>query len=270
MAAAIELLNEWSGAGGAQTSPKLDLILVTRGGGSLEDLWAFNEEVLARAIAASAVPVISAIGHEIDFTIADFVADVRAATPSAAAELITEGAFSSRQFVGDSPGRLAALARRRLGWDSEKLDALAHRLRLAHPRRRVEDGLQRLDDLRAELGRAARRQCDRRRTEAREATARLARLHPGPWLTRLVQPLREARRRLREQARAAFEKARLRNESGRARLQLLSPENVLSRGYSITTDAATGRVVRDAVETRPGQRLTTRLHHGDVSSVVER
>ena len=90
------------------------MILITRGGGSLEDLWAFNEEAVARAIFESEIPVVSAVGHEIDFTIADFVADVRAATPSAAAEIITEGVFASREFVNDAPALLRRAARRGL------------------------------------------------------------------------------------------------------------------------------------------------------------
>src|SRR6185503_4472694 len=101
IAAAIRLLNELDG-GKASRQSGLDLILLTRGGGSLEDLWAFNEEIVARAIFESAVPVVSAVGHEIDFTISDFVADVRAATPSAAAEIITEDVFASREFVAEA------------------------------------------------------------------------------------------------------------------------------------------------------------------------
>src|SRR5450432_1006909 len=140
IAGAIRLLNELSVAAvcdrrgetqseqrRSQTAAtnKLDLILVTRGGGSLEDLWAFNEEVVARAIFESAIPIVSAVGHEIDFTIADFVSDVRAATPSAAAEIITEGVFSSRQLVG----------------------SLTQRMLRMHPRRQLNEHSQRLDDL---------------------------------------------------------------------------------------------------------------------------
>ena len=95
--------------------------MVTRGGGSLEDLWAFNEEAVARAIFESALPVVSAVGHEIDFTIADFVADVRAATPSVAAEIITEGVFASREFVGEAPERLRQLGAAQTGTQSRKL-----------------------------------------------------------------------------------------------------------------------------------------------------
>ena len=104
------------------------MILVTRGGGSLEDLWAFNEEVVARAIFESAIPVVSAVGHEIDFTISDFVADVRAATPSAAAEIITEGVFASREFVAEAPGVLRRNVRQRLEGATAEFEQLQGRL----------------------------------------------------------------------------------------------------------------------------------------------
>src|SRR6185369_17070605 len=120
----------------------LDLILITRGGGSLEDLWAFNEEVVARAIFNSTLPIISAVGHEIDFTISDFVADLRAATPSAAAELITEGFFSTRDYVTDIRARIAQLARRRVGWHREEFKSFGERLFRAHPRRGLDQKAQ--------------------------------------------------------------------------------------------------------------------------------
>src|SRR5580692_2388604 len=129
IAGAIKLLNEYGAAG------KLDLILVTRGGGSLEDLWAFNEEIVARAIFESQLPIVSAVGHEIDFTISDFVADLRAATPSAAAEIITENVVASREFIGEASIRLRRAARRGLDNASQTLDTLAGRVARAHPRR---------------------------------------------------------------------------------------------------------------------------------------
>ncbi|HOB33268.1 MAG TPA: exodeoxyribonuclease VII large subunit, partial [Verrucomicrobiota bacterium] len=154
IAAAIRLLNEFA-AGRADPkapgAPGLDLILITRGGGSIEDLWAFNEEIVARAIFDSAVPVVSGVGHEIDFTIADFVADLRAATPSAAAEIITEGVFSSCAFVSQASGRLQHLLRQRLRDKQEEFEDAARRLARMHPRRRFNEWLQRLDDLHASL-----------------------------------------------------------------------------------------------------------------------
>jgi exodeoxyribonuclease VII large subunit len=226
---------------------KLDLILVTRGGGSLEDLWAFNEEAVARAIFESAVPVVSAVGHEIDFTIADFVADLRAATPSAAAELITEGAFASREFVADASARLRQLARQHLNTAEERFAQVRHRLALAHPRRRMQEWAQRLDEAGAALAREAKSHVRERQHRFRQAALRLQRLKPTTQLA------------LRREQLSTLT----------SRLRLLSPESVLSRGYSITTDAATGSVLRDAQRAQPGQTLRTRLHRGEVWSRVE-
>src|SRR5438876_364902 len=150
IASAIRLLNEFNSALRTPHSA-LDLILLTRGGGSLEDLWAFNEEIVARAIFESALPVVSAVGHEIDFTISDFVADVRAATPSAAAEIITEGVFASRQFVAEASGVISQRIRRRLERERENVGRLMQRVRRAHPRRRLNETLQLPDDLQSGL-----------------------------------------------------------------------------------------------------------------------
>ena len=137
MANAIQQLNLWST--GQDEAEALDLILLTRGGGSLEDLWAFNEEVLARAVHQSELPVVSAVGHEIDFLITDFVGDVRASTPSVAAELITQDVFASRGFLVAASAQLNRLAKRRVGLIKSDLLALSHRLNRAHPRRVLDD-----------------------------------------------------------------------------------------------------------------------------------
>src|SRR5881409_429086 len=125
----------------------VDLIVVTRGGGSIEDLWEFNEEIVARAIFHSAVPIVSAVGHEIDFTISDFVADLRAPTPSAAAELIVPDIFSSGQFISEAGARLRQLLDQQLADKHQMLNHAMQRLARLHPRRRLQDWLQRLDDL---------------------------------------------------------------------------------------------------------------------------
>jgi len=268
IATAIRLLNQWNLA--AEPSQRLDLILVTRGGGSLEDLWAFNEEVLARAIFESALPVVSAVGHEIDFTISDFVADVRAATPSAAAELITEGAFASRRFVAETADYLRQMVEDRLDREGEHVGDLLRRLARLHPRRLVEEQWQHLDELQVALLRSARRGSRERVVAWQNLQRRLVQVRPWEVVLLCAQSLRDLARRLQEQSCHRLQETRGRLATVEARLQLLAPENVLARGYSITTDAATGRVLRDADEVRPRQRLRTRLHRGEVHSVAER
>ena len=266
IAAAIRLLNEFN----LQPSTfNLQLILVTRGGGSLEDLWAFNEEVVARAIFESALPVVSAVGHEIDFTISDFVADVRAATPSAAAEIITEGVFASREFVAGAPGALRRRVRQRLEGAVTEFEQLHGRLTRAHPRRRLDEFLQRLDDLQTGLLRCAKQGIKERQVTWQNLATRLSRVHPGQLLKQRRELLKISRHRLRELAQVHLRNWRNRLGATEARLRLLGPEQVLSRGYSITTDATTGKVLRAAAEAKGGQRLKTRLKTGEIFSRTE-
>jgi len=271
IAAAIRLLNEFhrSQLAIGHWQLAIDLILVTRGGGSLEDLWAFNEEVVARAIFESALPVVSAVGHEIDFTISDFVADLRAATPSAAAELITEGVFASGQFCAEAAARMRQLVRQQLADKAEVLSLAARRLARAHPGRRLNDWLQRLDDLQTGLLRSARQGARRHRLAWQNLADRLSRVRPALLLKQRREVLRRAGQRLQAQAQDRLRQARHRLEPLLARLRLLGPEQVLARGYSITRDAQSGAVLREASATRAGQRLNTRLKVGEVSSVVE-
>jgi exodeoxyribonuclease VII large subunit len=241
IAAAIRLLNEF-GAG------KLDLILITRGGGSLEDLWAFNEEAVARAIFESIIPIVSAIGHETDFTIADFVADVRAATPSVAAEIITEGVFSSYRFLEQYDERLQQLFRRQITNKQFLVEHQAGRLTRAHPRRKFQNWQQQLDDLESDMSRCLKHRVRHSQIVLQNLGERLHRIRPSQFLKQRREQLRQIERRL----------------------NALGPQQVLSRGYSITTDAASGKVLRDASKAKPGQKLKTRLKAGEITSRVEK
>lgn len=268
IAAAVKLLNRW-----AVKAPKttyLDLILVTRGGGSLEDLWAFNEEVVARAVFESAIPVVSAVGHEIDFSISDFVADFRAPTPSAAAEIITEGVFSSRGFVEQAPAMMREAVRGRLEEAQEALEQTWRRLVRVHPRSRLNESLQRLDDLQVSLERCAGRGLRQNQTRWFNATQRLLRIRPSDQLKGRRESLARNQTRLLERLRHIIQQKRLRLAKALTHLRLVSPEHTLARGYSITQDPATGKVIRHADEVEVGQRLETRVYRGTITSQVEK
>lgn len=265
IAGAIARLNRFA----AQGEP-LDLILVTRGGGSIEDLWCFNEEVVARAIAASQVPVVSAVGHEIDFTISDFVADLRAATPSAAAEIITQDAVESRVFVQEAAGRLAAAAWNAVEVRSDALDRASKGLARRHPRRRLEDRAQRLDEAVERLRRSVQRLARERRRDLAEGLQRLAAARPSARLKAWTLALEQARSGLMAAPAASLDRRRRRFADLATRLRLLSPQAVLDRGYSLTFDAESGRLLRDSAEIRSGQRLRTRLQKGEFGSVAAR
>jgi exodeoxyribonuclease VII large subunit len=230
---------------GAET---LDLILITRGGGAAEDLSCFNTEIVARAIFESQLPVVSAVGHEIDFTLADFVADVRAATPSAAAEIITQHFFASREFVAEAEIFLRRAAQRGLNSAAEIFLQFNRRLTRLHPRRQLNENLQRLDDLEFELWRGLKTVARSRSLFFENLAGRFLRVKPSQFLKVRRENLRQ------------FEK----------RLNSLGPEQVLARGYSITMDAANGNVLRDAGKIKPGQKLKTRLAKGEILSRAEK
>jgi exodeoxyribonuclease VII large subunit len=223
----------------------IDLLVVARGGGSLEDLWAFNEEPVARALAACRVPTISAVGHETDFTIADFVADLRAPTPSAAAELLTRDWAEWRDAVGKLRARLDRTARQVLGERRRHLSRLASSYALREPRRVVRQWAQRLDDLRGTLRDAAKLALQRRRHELSLLQARLAAHHPA----------REIARR-REQVMHLG-----------ARLRTLGPQGTLDRGYALVLDAQ-GRPLTQAAKTQAGEALTLVLSKGVLGAQV--
>ena len=264
IAKAVQRLNQWS----SRQSESLDLILLTRGGGSLEDLWAFNEEVLARAVHESALPVVSAVGHEVDILITDFVADVRAATPSVAGELITEGVFASRGDLTSIAAYLLRLAKGGVVSARRELSRLNHRLGRVHPRRALDDSFQRLDNQLDDLNRLAKQGAAARREHLRLANQRLLSRRPTSLLARRRDQLGWLQRHLAEMPSRALGKRAASLEQAASRLELLSPKSVMARGYSITRDAATGVVLRDPKNAKTGQILRTQFHAGEISSTV--
>src|SRR5690348_1299348 len=193
----------------ASASARYDVLLLTRGGGSLEDLWAFNDEAVARAVHASAVPVVSAVGHEIDFSIADFVADLRAATPSAAAELLVPDALALRRHLGQLAQRLQLLQSRRLQAQTQRLDHLLARLHAQRPQARLARDRERLVQLHRRLHAALREQVRTRSTRLERLHARLLAQHPRQRLQLLQRRLAERERSLQQCMGHRLERARL-------------------------------------------------------------
>jgi exodeoxyribonuclease VII large subunit len=250
--------------------PGVDVVIIGRGGGSMEDLWAFNDEALARAIAACPVPVISAVGHEVDFTIADFVADLRAPTPSAGAEMVVARREELCSMIDRHHDRLRAGMRNAV----ERRRAAVHRLtnarglatfpaRLALRSRHVSE----LTHMLARTTRAALQTRERQQAIWRQ---RLDARAPGRRLQELLMAVSSATERLM----AAAERTRHRHDAAfralAGRLENLSPLGVLARGYALCWDDARGRLIRDASTAAPGDRVRVTLSRGELGCIVDR
>ena len=245
--------------------PDVDVIIVARGGGSLEDLWAFNEEPVARAIFACRVPVISAVGHETDFTIADFVADVRAPTPSAAAERAVP-------VLADLRIELALLARRAGRATAEHVRARRHALerargRLGDPRRLLDQRRQTLDVASERARRHVARQLTAARAGLRALETRLLRVHPQRRVAEQRHALTALRHRFESVGRAQLARRRHAVDAARGKLEALSPLNVLERGFALA-QLADGRLLTSADDARPGDAIRVRLRRGQVEAEV--
>ena len=253
-----------------QAVEDLDVIIVGRGGGSIEDLWAFNDERVARAIAGCRVPVISGVGHETDFTIADFVADLRAPTPSAAAEVVVQEKLQvARALVGLYEALKQAMASR-LERDRERVEVLGKRRVLTDAARALRDLYRRVDELTSRLTRAVRgseRQATHRLSLARNA---LRSLNPVARIANGAVLLAQLRGRLASAAVHSVKVSQHRFDAAVGRLDSLSPLAVLGRGYSLTRLLPSGVIVRDAAQTRPGDAIEILLHQGAVEARVER
>ena len=262
-AAQIASLVERAGASG-----RYDIVLVTRGGGSLEDLWAFNDERLARAIAASPVPVVSAVGHETDFSLSDFAADLRAPTPSVAAELLVPNRNDLDTRLQGLQRRLSTLQLQSLRQSMQRADRAVLRLQAMRPQARLQLLQRRQQEARRRLESAWREQLERRRSRLRHAAAVLRATQPQRRLSMLRERLQSLR--LRSQAAIARELQRdtLKLRALARSLEAVSPLATVARGYSILADAE-GRLVRSVSQVQPGDAVSARLGDGELKLRVE-
>jgi exodeoxyribonuclease VII, large subunit len=246
----------------------VDVLIVARGGGSMEDLWAFNEEVVARAIFDSAIPVISGVGHETDFTIADFVADVRASTPSAAAEIVVQ----TRREFDEHVVRLKRALREQLRYRISVLSRRVHELGARRGFRRPLDLLrqrrQRSDEMTARLAQALRRRLELSRRRFTMAHLQIARFDFRSRISAVRLRVERCGSELSMGAERFLRARRERIERLRLQLQERGPLKVLERGYAIATDAA-GNVLRSSEQVAIGDAVRIQLHQGKLASKVE-
>lgn len=247
--------------------PIADVLIVARGGGSLEDLWAFNEETVARAIAASRIPVISAIGHETDFTIADFVADLRAPTPSVAAELVVHRKQDFVDELRERARRMTQSLRLKLSEARERLTSLRMHQVFQTMRTRLGERAQRVDDYIAALERSILDRLNAARQEWLRTSAGIVRYDFRRLVGLKRAALEERERRFGNEFKRFLVDRRNRLGQVHAILQERSPLTILNRGYSITRDAA-GRIVRDAAQVSLGDDLSIRLARGELGATV--
>jgi len=246
----------------------VDVLILARGGGSMEDLWAFNEEAIARAIAASMIPVISGVGHETDFTIADFVADVRASTPSAAAELVVQTRREFDKHIADLRETLASQIRYRLLELSRRVHELSARRGFRRPLDLLRQQRQRADEMTSRLALGLRARLEKSRKRFTAAHLRIMsfdfRVKIAAFRLRLERRSAELAVRIERLLRTKRERL------DRLRLQLeeRSPLRVLERGYAIATDA-NGTVLRDAAQVELGDSVAVQLHRGKLSTEVK-
>jgi exodeoxyribonuclease VII large subunit len=246
---------------------EVDVLILGRGGGSLEDLWCFNDENLARAIFASSLPVISAVGHEVDISIADFVADLRAPTPSAAAELVSQDRQELENALAQTIRRLHRAMAGHLQQLHGRQQLALEQLQRAHPRVRLQQQSQHLDRLHSELNHALSGRLNQARQQMTALQARLQQQSPQQKLQALQQQLQFQSHGLHSQLRKLLRDKHQALANNSHLLNTVSPLATLSRGYSISLKDH--QVVKTAKALKPGDELTTRFVDGEISSTVK-
>ena len=244
-----------------------DVIILARGGGSLEDLWAFNDEGVARAIRACAIPVVSGVGHEIDFTIADFVADVRAPTPSGAAELVVPDRQELLGALRRIGARLVQSGRRELRAAEQLLANLLHRLQRTHPGVRLQHSAQRLDELEQRLRAALHAKVQQRHIRLSHALTSLLRASPARRLVNLDARNAQLRMRLQHALQRRVQASVHRLQLAQQQLDAVSPLATLARGFAVVL-RADGSVISDAATVAVGDEIRTLVHRGALRARV--
>ena len=263
IAAAIKHLNaELTDIGG------VDVILLARGGGSLEDLWAFNEEIVARAVAASSIPIVTGVGHEVDVSIADLVADHHAHTPTEAAQIVTSHWRNAADSISMSATRLNRAMRQILKDSRERLAAVTRHEIFRRPLDRINARRQLLDDRQRALTMTIASALRRRGPELAAIETRFAQRHPRHAIALRQAQLDAMQGQLRRAMLEGIRRRSARLDALSAHLNAIGPEQVLRRGYTITTKKKDGRPLRSAADAKIGETLVTRLADGAIESVV--
>jgi exodeoxyribonuclease VII large subunit len=244
-----------------------DVLIVARGGGSLEDLWSFNDEGVARAMFQCPIPIVSGIGHEIDTTIADFIADVRAPTPSGAAELVSPDQNEWRQTLAQYQRRLLALLQDQINAQQQRLQWLGKRLQQRHPGQHLIQQAQRLDELEQRLLRSIKQQLQQRTLKLGSLHAGLQRHQPLLRISHLNTRFRHIEQRLQQCMHRQLERCQQRLTNNSHALDTVSPLATLGRGYAII-QSSEGTIIRTASSVDPGQQISARLGHGRLNCTV--
>lgn len=261
IAEAIRYLNE--------NHSNLDVLLVGRGGGSIEDLWAFNEEIVARAIAASKIPVISCVGHEIDFTIADFVADLRAPTPSAAAELVVKNKAELLTTLNANYSRLQQNMQSALNFISEQLKGISRCAVFARPQEIFEEKMQMTDDFFDRLNRALQDQMADQKNQLALLQSKIALLSPESLLEERRKFIKSQMERLLNIANQKIQQCRDALRISAGQLEALSPLAVLSRGYAIAWSLPDNQLLKSAAQVSRNDLIRVKLQQGEIKAMVE-